>query len=364
MFTAIGPLSFRPRQIPCPAIDTVSKLAADRSRGVFAVRHLWFLKGCEPGCFVAISLAAEGRCYAPTEVPAIETLYYIHKGCVLFGGRVLASGSMWGEDIILSNPANYNSSVALCMSYVETIALARQVLVDIIQRFPFAAKRMNRAILLLALRRTLIRIRDEAAKLQLQLDTKKGRSASKQPSGFLDMVFAAAALRPVNVFTGDKTSSPASAPAEEHATGPSMEYRGPSYYEHYYDDIKATKAEVAALVADMSHTKLVVDSLRGDMAIIRRSMSQLLAANNLHADSGVERLAPILPLSSTERQARSRDFQKVNEMREKVSTARNALASMAYSAPAAAEGMQAPIWEAAPAGNVGVPAADGFPDDD
>ena len=114
----------------------------------------------------------------------------------------------------------------------------------------------------------------------------------------------------------------------------------------------------------MSHTKLVVDSLRGDMAIIRRSMSQLLAANNLHADSGVDRLAPILPLSSTERQARSRDFQKVNEMREKVSTARNALASMAYSAPAAAEGMQAPIWEAAPAGNVGVPAADGFPDDD
>ena len=91
---------------------------------------------------------------------------------------MLASGSMWGEDIILSNPANYSGSVALCMSYVETFALARQVLLDIIQRFPFAAKRMSRAVLLLALRRALIRIRDEAATLQLQLDTKHGRSAS------------------------------------------------------------------------------------------------------------------------------------------------------------------------------------------
>ena len=91
------------------------------------------------------------------------------------------------------------------------------------------------------------------------------------------------------------------------------------------DDIKVTKADVAALREDMSHTKLVVDALRSDMAILRKGMSKLLDAQNLSVSTERDRLAPLLPLSPQERQARYRDFQQVNDLRGKVEATRSAL---------------------------------------
>lgn len=342
------------------------------------LRHLWFLKGSEPACLVAVALGTEGRVFAPSEVPDIETMYIIHKGCVLFGGRVLTSGKMWGEDIILSNPQNYTPMMALCMGYVETFTISRGKLISIISRFPSAQSCVRRAALKVALRRTMLRIREEAMKLERRLG--RGRRAREAMNGddFLQRVLAAAlqpealaekglakgeVVRPAQLENPDKslTVSASDSPHPHQREDPpwhkpatpkrvevappsfSSGYRGPAYYEHC-DEIKQTKAEVATLCMDMNHTKLVVDSLRADMAMLRKGMSQLLAAQHLpEMTSHSDRLAPILPLSPTERQGRRRDFQQIHDLKEQVATARSALAKMGAHAASAAVLQRVPV---------------------
>ena len=71
------------------------------------LKHLWFLREAEHGCLVEVSARMEPRVYAPGELPERKHLYVIHHGIVLYAARVLTSGKMWGEDIILENEQNH-----------------------------------------------------------------------------------------------------------------------------------------------------------------------------------------------------------------------------------------------------------------
>ena len=76
------------------------------------LKHLWFLREAEHGCLVEVSARMEPRVYAPGELPERKHLYVIHHGIVLYAARVLTSGKMWGEDIILENEQDHLEHVS------------------------------------------------------------------------------------------------------------------------------------------------------------------------------------------------------------------------------------------------------------
>mmetsp|Transcript_11138 Transcript_11138/g.28549 ORF Transcript_11138/g.28549 Transcript_11138/m.28549 type:complete len:790 (-) Transcript_11138:107-2476(-) len=284
------------------------------------LRRIWFLRGGEAACLVAVALGMEPRVFSPSEVPELEAMYVIHRGCVLFGGCVLTSGKYWGEDIILTNVANYTPMKALCMAHVETFTLTRPALFHILERFPLAQRCVKRAMAKLALKRTMLRIRAEAHRLERKYG--RGRRLRRESTDFTQRVLGAAlhqVVAKVPVDNAASSLSPDEPPAK--AVNDST-YRGPAYYERYYDDIRETNAAVDALRADMSHTKLIVDALHSDMAFLRRGMNQLLSGQQAPTNGKPDRLAPQLPLSPPERHARSRDLKQVATIRAQIATVR------------------------------------------
>jgi len=121
------------------------------------LRHLWFLKNAEHACLVQVASKMEPRVYAPGELPERKHLYVIERGIVLYAAKVLTSGKMWGEDIILESDQLHLEHVARAMTYVELYSLSRISLMRAIQGFPQAQRNVRRSAILVSLRREIIR---------------------------------------------------------------------------------------------------------------------------------------------------------------------------------------------------------------
>ena len=81
------------------------------------LKHIWFLRGAEPACMVQLAMRMEPCVFAPGEIPELGRMYVIQRGVVLFGGRVLTSGKVFGEDVIVHNLRNISPSVPRCMTW-------------------------------------------------------------------------------------------------------------------------------------------------------------------------------------------------------------------------------------------------------
>ena len=68
---------------------------------------------------VALSQQMQAVVFTPQETPPTKSLYVIHKGIVLYGGRVLTSGKVWGEDCIINSPHLQRRWCARAMNYLE-----------------------------------------------------------------------------------------------------------------------------------------------------------------------------------------------------------------------------------------------------
>ena len=246
------------------------------------LRHLWFLRGVEPACLVQVALKTDPRVFAPSEVPEIEKLYIIHKGCVLFGGRVLTSGKLWGEDIILCNPLNYTTKVARCMTYVEAYCITRSTLMNIIEDFPIAQKVVKRSALKVAFRWCMTRIREEAKRFQEEQDQlaagilaadKSGASLLNHDFAFLDKVLEAA-------LSDQRVGGISASGLPDSPTGSPADYRA-----------------VRELQAGMKQTNLAVSSMRDEMVTMRSDVSMIKQSVALLVGAlpGAQRAGVVLP---------------------------------------------------------------------
>jgi len=146
------------------------------------LQHIWFLRGAEPACLVQLALRMEPCVFAPSELPEPTHLYIIHRGIVMHGGRVLTSGKMWGEEMILDAAhATTTPAVARCMTYVEVYSISRQVFFKVTSSFDTAARLVRRGAVLVIARRGVIKL---VKQLRQQRDEGDGRS-------FMDMVLDA-----------------------------------------------------------------------------------------------------------------------------------------------------------------------------
>jgi hypothetical protein len=61
-------------------------------------------------------VTARSAVFAPSELPEATRLYIIHRGIVVHGGRVLTSGKMWGEELLLETKHKEQGTIARCMT--------------------------------------------------------------------------------------------------------------------------------------------------------------------------------------------------------------------------------------------------------
>ena len=70
-----------------------------------------------------LAMRMEPFVFAPSELPEPHHLYVIHRGIVMHGLRVLTSGRMWGEEVLLDD----TSTLASMLSAIPTVLGTRLV---------------------------------------------------------------------------------------------------------------------------------------------------------------------------------------------------------------------------------------------
>jgi hypothetical protein len=100
--------------------------------------------------------------FAPSEIAPLQNQYVVARGMVLYGSAILRSGAVWGDDVILSEPRYFSKKHARAISYVDTMMLNRDTLMQVIGLFPASKARLRLMMIKLALRRHVV----EAARCQ------------------------------------------------------------------------------------------------------------------------------------------------------------------------------------------------------
>jgi hypothetical protein len=133
------------------------------------LERICFFKHAEPEFLVQVSLSLKPLIFTPGELAVAGYLYVIHRGIALYGGRVLTSGKIWGEDFILRSQHLRRRWCARAMNYLEVYMISRDVVFEVAAAFPFTYTTIHKAAVRMALRRKFIL----AAKLVLQNSSRK-----------------------------------------------------------------------------------------------------------------------------------------------------------------------------------------------
>lgn len=133
------------------------------------LRRIRFLRGCEPEFIARVLLSLRPLIFAPGDVAFGNSLYVLHRGVAIHGGRVLGSGGVWGEDMLLCNPRLRLRVYARALNYVEAFSIDRETLMEVGSHFPDTTLRIRSYIGLLALRRAIVLIATEEREHRKQL---------------------------------------------------------------------------------------------------------------------------------------------------------------------------------------------------
>ena len=87
---------------------------------------IWFLKDLKEITLVRLAMAMNPKVFSPGEVAPLRTLYVVARGLVLYGGRVLSYGHMWGDDVILTDARYFLPHEARAMTYTDMHTLSRE----------------------------------------------------------------------------------------------------------------------------------------------------------------------------------------------------------------------------------------------
>ena len=120
------------------------------------LRKVWFLREAEQPFLVQVAITLGAMVFAPGEMAGNGFLYIVHRGIALYGGKVLTSGKLWGEDMILMSTHLQSKYCARAMNYLEVYMISREELVDVAKNFPETFKRIRRSAILMALRREIV----------------------------------------------------------------------------------------------------------------------------------------------------------------------------------------------------------------
>jgi hypothetical protein len=150
------------------------------------LRHVWFLRMAEDSFMVQLSLQLTAAVFAPAELCPNGYMYIVHRGIALYGGKVLTSGKVWGEDMILQSVHLRSKYAARCMTYVEVYMISRDDLIALATRFPATLKLIRRSAFRLGFRREMIRRAEDRIGAEAEASgTKRGYVAHGLSNGRL-----------------------------------------------------------------------------------------------------------------------------------------------------------------------------------
>jgi len=120
------------------------------------LRRVWFFSRAEHQFMVEVALALVPMVFSPGEIAHNGYMYIVHRGIALYGGRVLSTGMVWGEDMILRAAHLQRPWCARAMNYLEVYMIDREELLDIARMFPATYIEIRRCAVRLAMRRQFI----------------------------------------------------------------------------------------------------------------------------------------------------------------------------------------------------------------
>jgi hypothetical protein len=117
-----------------------------------------FLHGTEGEFIAALILALHPMVFTPDDrvSPNRAELFVLHRGVALYGGKILQTGSVWGEDALLECEALRSRNHVKALTYLETNSVHRLVILRIAEGFPDSYARLRRFIGFLALQRQIV----------------------------------------------------------------------------------------------------------------------------------------------------------------------------------------------------------------
>jgi len=131
----------------------VSLLVNQRTIG-----RVWYLQRAEVEVLIHLAAKLKPMVFAPLELCPSGFLYVLQKGMVIYAGKVLHQGRVWGEDVLLDNAELQLNFPALAASYVLVVVLDGPALNSAIREFPRSAVMMDRVRRRWALRRAVVRL--------------------------------------------------------------------------------------------------------------------------------------------------------------------------------------------------------------
>ena len=93
--------------------------------------------------------------FAPGEIPPRGKLYIINRGIAIYAGRLLGSGRVWGEDLILAESLQ-SRGIARAINFLEVFAIDRENLEAIAAAFPEFSRTIRKHAIRLAVRRAFV----------------------------------------------------------------------------------------------------------------------------------------------------------------------------------------------------------------
>jgi len=123
------------------------------------ITSIWFLRDAERACLVELASVLVPAVFSSGEMTRNnESLFVLQHGMAVLRGRILKPGKVWGDDLILSNPAlrRASSHVRALSAYMEVLTLEREALFELLERFPATGTRVRRHAIWLALRRAFV----------------------------------------------------------------------------------------------------------------------------------------------------------------------------------------------------------------
>jgi hypothetical protein len=141
---------------------------------LYTINQRWldkvsFLRGCHPEFVARMILSLKPLIFAPGDVVFSNMLYVLHHGVAIYGGRIIAPGGVWGEDMLLLNSRLRRQVYARALNYVEAFGIARSALFDLSKSYADTHRRIRSFVGLLALRRGVIILSKEEIKCRREL---------------------------------------------------------------------------------------------------------------------------------------------------------------------------------------------------
>lgn len=138
-----------------------------------------FLKAVEIECMANIALSLQSAIFAPSEVLASDSLYFVSRGTAVVSGLVKVGGSVFGDDCVLANPG-LRSAPARCLTYTDVSYVQREDLLAVIQSSRAGTDRQGNPVEVNAYPEAIVRLRWHCIRVALVRFIRKSAEQENQ----------------------------------------------------------------------------------------------------------------------------------------------------------------------------------------